>query len=111
MDALNRRQGETPASDPDHLPDIAEDTPAEISPQGSIALVAAPFNSFRRPSIQIGLLAAIARQSEWSARTHHLFLDFAAMIGSELYERIANDRGVAVGDWLFSVEAFGAEAP
>ncbi|MCL2779684.1 MAG: RiPP maturation radical SAM C-methyltransferase [Polyangiaceae bacterium] len=79
--------------------------------RGAISLVAAPFNSFRRPSIQVGLLAAIARDCGWAARTHHLFLDFAAMIGVKLYERIANDRGVAVGDWLFSTEAFGDDAP
>lgn len=78
---------------------------------GSIALVAAPFNSFRRPSIQIGLLASIARAAGWQTRTHHLFLDFAVMVGVDLYERIANDRDVAVGDWLFSVAAFGNKAP
>lgn len=78
---------------------------------GRLALVSAPFNSYRRPSIQLGLLAAIAREAGWQVKTHHLFLDFAAMIGEDLYERVANDRGLAVGDWLFSVAAFGTAAP
>lgn len=115
MDAFNGGRRADAAPGPHDLPVtagiVAGATCPETPPATSIALVAAPFNSFRRPSIQIGLLAAIARKNGWAARTHHLFLDFAVMVGSELYERIANDRGVAVGDWLFSVEAFGAEAP
>ncbi|MCP1337743.1 RiPP maturation radical SAM C-methyltransferase [Futiania mangrovi] len=80
-------------------------------PAGRIALIAAPFNSVRRPSIQVGLLSEIAREAGWHATTHHLFLDFAAMASPDFYEAVANDRGVAVGDWLFSLAAFGDRAP
>lgn len=94
-------------------PSVALRRPVVLRPRstGRISLVAAPFNSFRRPSIQIGLLGAIARDCGWQVKTHHLFLDFAAMIGESLYERIANDRGIAAGDWLFSPAAFGTTAP
>jgi ribosomal peptide maturation radical SAM protein 1 len=109
MNAPVKRPRRRAAAAEEAAPETKETAPARSG--HSIALVAAPFNSFRRPSIQVGLLAAIARECGWTARTHHLFLDFAVMIGSEFYERIANDRGVAVGDWLFSVEAFGRDAP
>lgn len=76
-----------------------------------ISLVSPPFNSVRRPSIQLGLLAGIARRQGWLATTHHLFLDFAVMVGAEFYEAVANNRGVATGDWLFSAAAFADAAP
>jgi ribosomal peptide maturation radical SAM protein 1 len=76
-----------------------------------ICLVAPPFNSSRRPSIQLGLLAELARNAGWECSTHHIFLDFAVMIGEDLFERIANNRGTASGDWLFAKEAFGDATP
>ncbi len=76
-----------------------------------MSLVSPPFNSVRRPSIQLGLLAGIARERGWLATTHHLFLDFAVMVGTEFYEAVANNRGVATGDWLFSAAAFADAAP
>ena len=44
-------------------------------------------------------------------RTLHANLDFAARIGVDYYQALADHRGRLVGDWLFSVEAFGDAAP
>src|SRR5215475_3551363 len=76
-----------------------------------VALVSMPFMHVDRPSIQLGLLAAIGRAHGFPVRTLHANLDFAARIGVDQYRRLAEHRGPLVGDWLFSVEAFGAAAP
>ena len=70
-----------------------------------------PFMDATRPSIQLGLLKAIAQAAGFPARTLHANLDFAARIGAEPYQRLAQHRGPLVGDWLFSLEAFGGAAP
>ena len=58
-----------------------------------IALVCMPFASIATPSIQIGLLTAIAREAGYSADSYHFNLDLAAMIGSPFYEELCNHRG------------------
>ncbi|MDJ0617635.1 MAG: RiPP maturation radical SAM C-methyltransferase [Calothrix sp. MO_192.B10] len=77
----------------------------------SVALVSMPFASTKRPSIQLGLLKSIAVSYGFPTKTFHLNLDFAAQIGLTLYERLCFDRQDLLGDWLFSIAAFGAEAP
>ncbi|GAA0962898.1 RiPP maturation radical SAM C-methyltransferase [Kribbella koreensis] len=74
-------------------------------------LVSMPFMDVDRPSIQLGLLKAIAGQQGFDVRTLHANLDFAAQLGVELYRKLSEHRGRLVGDWLFSLEAFGDEAP
>ncbi|MCE7001548.1 RiPP maturation radical SAM C-methyltransferase [Kibdelosporangium philippinense] len=74
-------------------------------------LVSMPFMHADRPSIQLGLLRAIAEANGFPVRTVHANLDFAARIGIEYYQQLADMRGRMIGDWLFSVEAFGAAAP
>jgi ribosomal peptide maturation radical SAM protein 1 len=87
-----------------------------------------PMAAASRPSIQLGLLAAIGSRAGHVVETLHANLDFARMIidltpgsdGDELtravlaerdpYSRLADLR-VLVGDWLFSPEAFGQDAP
>jgi len=64
-----------------------------------------------RPSIQLGLLKAIATRYGFPARTYHAYLDFAAAIGIDYYKLLCRHRGTLVGDWLFSLEAFGDKAP
>jgi len=76
-----------------------------------VLLVSMPFVSMSRPSLQIGLLSAIARSHGFPTDTAHLNLDLAAQIGEELYESISQHRGSALGDWLFSLAAFGDRAP
>lgn len=74
-------------------------------------IVSMPFQHVDRPSIQLGLLKAIGEQHGHPVRTLHANLDFAVMIGLDSYRLLAENRGRQVGDWLFSVEAFGAAAP
>ncbi|MHA1529690.1 MAG: RiPP maturation radical SAM C-methyltransferase [Alphaproteobacteria bacterium] len=76
-----------------------------------MALVTMPFVSIWRPSLQIGLLSAIARSKGFSAETFHLNLEFAAAIGGALYQTLCPQRTWLLGDWLFSAAAFRAAAP
>jgi ribosomal peptide maturation radical SAM protein 1 len=76
-----------------------------------LGLVCMPFVSHYRPSIQVGLLKALTESHGFPAQTLHLNLDFAAQIGARPYEAICDFGRCFVGDWLFSVEAFGDEAP
>ncbi|WP_374544516.1 RiPP maturation radical SAM C-methyltransferase [Rhodoblastus sp.] len=76
-----------------------------------VALVNMPFVSIYRPSLQLGLLRAIAEREGFRATTFHLNLDFAQQIGPKLYEQLVHHRGRMFGDWLFSPAAFAAEAP
>jgi ribosomal peptide maturation radical SAM protein 1 len=77
----------------------------------SAALVAMPFVLADRPSIQLGLLKAVGEAHGFPVRTLHANLDFAHRIGPDRYRLVAERSRPLVGDWLFSVEAFGADAP
>lgn len=98
---------------------LAGDASALVLPEATgaqrrdlpVTLVSMPFMEVHRPSIQLGLLGAIARGHDFPVRTVHANLDFAAMIGVAYYGKLAEHRRQLVGDWLFSVEAFGDAAP
>jgi ribosomal peptide maturation radical SAM protein 1 len=77
----------------------------------AVAMVCMPFASVWRPSIQLGTLAPIVRAAGHRVSTFHLQLDLAALIGPERYELFADFGREPVGDWLFTVEAFGSQAP
>jgi ribosomal peptide maturation radical SAM protein 1 len=74
-------------------------------------LVSMPFARADRPSIQLGLLAAVGQRHGYPVHTLHANLDFAALVGVDYFRLLAEQRGPLVGDWLFSVEAFGDGAP
>jgi ribosomal peptide maturation radical SAM protein 1 len=78
-----------------------------------VALLAMPFQDLFRPSIQIGLLKSIVASHGFPAETFHFNLDFARALGKELVEVLFGAAGEArgMGDWLFSVAAFGDQAP
>jgi ribosomal peptide maturation radical SAM protein 1 len=76
-----------------------------------VALVAMPFVTAHRPSIQLGLLKPIAESFGFPTETFHLTVEFADQIGLDLYEQLCEHREALVGDWLFSVAAFGQDAP
>lgn len=76
-----------------------------------VALVNMPFTSARRPSLQLATLAPISRSHGFPTTTYHLNLDFAARVGSSLYELLCTYLGWPTGEWLFAREAFGPEAP
>lgn len=76
-----------------------------------VALVSMPLVTVFRPSLQIGLLQALARRRGFEVKALHAYLDFAAKIGPPLYEALCGERSIQLGEWLFSVGAFGPEAP
>lgn len=76
-----------------------------------VVLVCMPFMDDRRPSLQAGLLSALAKAHGFPAGTLHANLDFAAGLGVDVYRALADTSGHLVGDWLFSLEAFGSAAP
>ena len=51
-------------------------------------LVSMPFMDAGRPSIQLGLLTAIARAQGFPVESLHANLDFAARIGIDYYKRV-----------------------
>jgi ribosomal peptide maturation radical SAM protein 1 len=77
----------------------------------STILVSMPFMDVDRPSIQLGLLTSIANKDGFPTRAIHANLEFAAQLGADDYRKLADNRGCLIGDWLFSVEAFGDAAP
>lgn len=74
-------------------------------------VVSMPFQHVHRPSIQLGLLKAVGEEHGFPVQTLHANLEFAVRIGEDYYALLAENRGKLVGDWLFSVEAFGDDAP
>jgi ribosomal peptide maturation radical SAM protein 1 len=76
-----------------------------------VVLVSMPFVDAYRPSIQLGLLKSIAVAHGFPVRTVHAYLGFAAAIGVDYYQLLAQHRGPMVGEWLFSVDAFREAAP
>ncbi|WP_105973179.1 RiPP maturation radical SAM C-methyltransferase [Streptomyces geranii] len=87
------------------------DAPARGRSAWPVVLVCMPFMDDRRPSLPLGLLRAIASARGFPARTFHANLDFAAGLGTDLYRFLADRCPRQLGDWLFSVEAFGPAAP
>jgi len=76
-----------------------------------VVLVSMPFMDIDWPSIQLGLLGAILSRHGFPVRTVHANLDFAARLGVDYYRRLGHRSARLVAEWLFSVEAFGADAP
>jgi ribosomal peptide maturation radical SAM protein 1 len=70
-----------------------------------------PFMDAYRPSIQLGLLKSLAVARGFPVRTLHAYLSFAGAIGVDYYQLLAQHRGHMVGEWLFSLDAFGEAAP
>ncbi|MGY1826320.1 RiPP maturation radical SAM C-methyltransferase [Blastococcus sp. SYSU DS0541] len=74
----------------------------------SVALVSMPWMAPAMPSIQLGTLAASLRGADISCDRHELFVDYAAVIGVELYKLIANTLPFTA-EWLFARHYFGPE--
>lgn len=84
---------------------------AERHSEWPVVLVSMPFMDPYSPSIQLGLLKAVTARHGFPVRTYHAYLDFAVQIGVDYYRMLCQHRGTLVGDWLFSLEAFGDAAP
>jgi ribosomal peptide maturation radical SAM protein 1 len=89
----------------------AKSQPGTVSGQYRVALVCMPFASALMPSIQIGLLCAIADRAGFPATALHFNLDLSARIGHDRYEELCGHRGSMTGEFLFADAAFGAAAP
>lgn len=78
-----------------------------------IALISMPFAPFHFPSIGISLLQAELRREKIPCDVYYLDLLFASRIGCASYSRLGVDTPMAgmSGEWVFSRELFGAEAP
>lgn len=73
-----------------------------------IALVNMPFAMADRPSIQCGLLKSALTRAAHEVDVLYLNVEFAADFGARLYRQLSAMRSsLLVGDWLFSVAAFG----
>jgi ribosomal peptide maturation radical SAM protein 1 len=77
----------------------------------NVALILMPFASTRLPSIQLGLLKALAKREGHEVEVHYLNLPFARMFGWERYEALCGQGCRLLGEWLFSHAAFGSDAP
>jgi ribosomal peptide maturation radical SAM protein 1 len=76
-----------------------------------VSLVCMPFASARLPSIQVGLMTAIAEEAGFSTDAYYFNLDLAAKLAPDLYERLCEHRGRMTGEWLFGTAAFGPLTP
>ena len=80
----------------------------DAGPRQRVALVNMPFAGANRPSIQCGLLKAVMQRAGHAVDVHYLSLETAAAIGADAYAKICDLRADQfVGDWLFTVAAFG----
>jgi ribosomal peptide maturation radical SAM protein 1 len=72
-----------------------------------VALVCMPLASVVRPSIQIGLLAAVAEQAGFKTDAHYFNLDLAAQLTPAIYEELCLRTVHMTGEWMFAPAAFG----
>jgi ribosomal peptide maturation radical SAM protein 1 len=102
-----------PALVPGARGDISQLTPEQRARRRSfgVALVSMPFQSNFTPSIQLGLLAAIADSHGFPTETFHLALELSQRVGHRLYESLALTLTRRMGEWFFSNEAFDQESP
>lgn len=100
-----------------HAPEPVPLDPPRVRAAASplrVALVNMPWSSASSPSIQCGLLQAVARRAGHTCDSVYLNLEFAARIGGGVYAEIADMTGERLhllGEWLFSFAAFGETTP
>jgi ribosomal peptide maturation radical SAM protein 1 len=69
-------------------------------------LINSPFAATNYPSIQLGLVQALAQERDIKTRSWYINLFFSKVIGSRLYDLVSDHRGIQVGDWIFTQSAF-----
>lgn len=101
---------------PELLPPIQSFPPVPYAPDPPppralrVALVNMPWARVDAPSIQCGLLQAIAREAGHLCDVHYPNIALGALLGHDLYDGLANiqaERLHLLGEWLFSYAAFG----
>jgi ribosomal peptide maturation radical SAM protein 1 len=71
-----------------------------------IALVQMPWANVSQPSIALGILKQIATRDGFDVDVHYLNVEFASIVGFELYESISI-RSALDPEWFFSTVLFG----
>ncbi|PPJ46401.1 RiPP maturation radical SAM protein 1 [Rhizobium sp. KAs_5_22] len=79
--------------------------------QAKVAFVVMPFGTVQYPSIQAGLLKAIAERDGIKVDCHYLNLSLAKIMEPRLYNFLSSYRGPLLGEWMFSAAAFGDSVP
>lgn len=73
-----------------------------------VALVNMPWAAVDRPSIQLGLLKPAVEEEGHEVDVFHLNVELAAQVGGSFYDEARRmGRELLMGEWLFSVAAFG----
>lgn len=75
----------------------------------ALILVNMPFAGIQFPSIQLGLLQALARSASIQCNSIYANIAFARRINPALYRVLSDHRGPMVGEWIFALAAFGDE--
>jgi len=76
-----------------------------------VCVVSMPWVSVQRPQLSVGILVAAARRQGIACDALHPALDFAARIGAQPYEALANDRAQSAAcEHVFAANLFGARA-
>jgi ribosomal peptide maturation radical SAM protein 1 len=70
-----------------------------------VGLISMPWMSPSIPSIQLATLAAALNREGIAADTHELFLDYAATIGVDLYNKLS-DAGRFINEYIFAKQYF-----
>src|ERR1041384_7953967 len=79
-------------------------------PDFRVALLGLPFSGVTEPSIQLGLLKALAERSGVPTDTYHLYLDLAAQLPDDVMRFFCTRHARMTGEWLFATAAFGESA-
>jgi ribosomal peptide maturation radical SAM protein 1 len=88
-------------------------TPGQPAQPLKVALVCMPWMRADTPSIQCGLLKAVAAGQGHDVTVYYLNLELAGLLGADLYGVISAAPGKRqnfLGEWLFTVSAFGSMA-
>jgi len=74
-----------------------------------VVFVSMPFGPIRLPSLGLSLLRAALARTGIASRIAYCNLDFAAVVGTRVYEEIAESAPeLLVGEWIFAEAAFGS---
>lgn len=82
--------------------------PTTTSPRRRVGLVSLPWMSPALPSIQLATLASALDRAGIGSDVHELYVDYAALIGLNLYNHLSNTLGY-VPEWVFSRHYYGPE--
>ncbi|HUK19782.1 MAG TPA: hypothetical protein VLW65_25355 [Bryobacteraceae bacterium] len=83
-------------------------SPDAISKAPRVALVSLPWMSPALPSIQLATLASALQSEGIDSDVHELYVDYAARIGLNVYNHLANLTGF-LPEWIFTRHYYGPE--